>query len=348
MDAFRNNFQDINTSLKLDGFYRGIVEDIEDPWRMGRARIRIYGVHTPKVYPDDCEGIPTEQLPWADQVAPLVGGNSGAGVFAVPLPGTVVYCFFERGDPMHPRYFGTLMGKTPQQTNAKTNPIGTNTDIGAGNSDTPNKNAVSNAKNMCDAAKELGVDPCKVKAISDVESGGSGFGVDGRPKIRFEQHYFAKRIGPAATAQLNDPSIAGFTKNAQGHSPGGSWSTFDKAAAINRNAAIESCSWGKYQVMGANWKTLGFSSAEDFMNCVSDPNNQEQILTNFIQTKPGLLNALKNDDWDGVARGYNGANYAQGNYQNKLKNAYNSCKKNNSMKSCEENQGNENNSGVTP
>lgn len=62
-EAFRGNFQDYSTSLKLTSIYRGIVESIEDPINMGRCRIRVFGVHTPKVVQTECEGVPTEHLP---------------------------------------------------------------------------------------------------------------------------------------------------------------------------------------------------------------------------------------------------------------------------------------------
>ena len=63
MDAFRGNFQDFNTSITLQGMYRGIVEDIADPLRIGRVRIRVYGVHTGMIYQTDTEGVLTEHLP---------------------------------------------------------------------------------------------------------------------------------------------------------------------------------------------------------------------------------------------------------------------------------------------
>ena len=44
------------------------------------------------------------------------------------------------------------------------------------------------------AAEQIGVEPCAVKAVVDVESGGDGFLPDGRVKILFEGHVFWKEL----------------------------------------------------------------------------------------------------------------------------------------------------------
>lgn len=111
-DAYRGNLIDITPKTKLFGFYRGTVVDTNDPLQRGRCRIRIFGIHTQLIEKKIVEGIPDEELPWAEQVAPCIGGTSGNGVFAVPTKGTVVWCFFDRGDHMHPVYFGAQFGAT--------------------------------------------------------------------------------------------------------------------------------------------------------------------------------------------------------------------------------------------
>ena len=90
----------------LEGFYRGVVEDNNSPNGNGECRIRILGVHTPLREQGDEEGIPTDQLPWAQQVTGL-GGNATS---SVPRIGSYVFCFFENGNPLQPRYFGLAPG----------------------------------------------------------------------------------------------------------------------------------------------------------------------------------------------------------------------------------------------
>ncbi|MFW6014834.1 MAG: hypothetical protein ACOCRK_00185 [bacterium] len=48
---------------KLHGMYRGVVEDNKDPEKMGRCKIRVWGVHTEKKNKTSTEGIPTEEIP---------------------------------------------------------------------------------------------------------------------------------------------------------------------------------------------------------------------------------------------------------------------------------------------
>ena len=96
---------------KLHGIYRGIVEERDDPEKMGRCRVRIYGIHTPLKEKTEIEGIPTEELPWAEPVMGLFEGSiSGFGAWSVPLQGSHVMIFFENGNILQPKYFATVPG----------------------------------------------------------------------------------------------------------------------------------------------------------------------------------------------------------------------------------------------
>lgn len=95
---------------KLWGIYRGVVEDRDDPLRLGRVRVRIWGVHTEE-QEGDINKAPWEELQWAQPVGPNFEGSiSGSGAFCVPLQGAHVFVFFENGNLMQPRYFGTAPG----------------------------------------------------------------------------------------------------------------------------------------------------------------------------------------------------------------------------------------------
>lgn len=87
----------------------GVVEDRNDPEKMGRVRIRIYGYHTP-----DKSVLPTKDLPWAFPIQPVTSAAlSGLGTSPLgALPGTWVIGFFIDGDDMQqPVYFGTFASK---------------------------------------------------------------------------------------------------------------------------------------------------------------------------------------------------------------------------------------------
>ena len=93
----------------MNGFYRAIVEDNNDPTKRGRVRVRIWGLHTDKLTKTVKEGIPTNELPWAEPCLPIhEGGVSGFGIFGVPLQGSHVMVFFENNNLNQPRYFASL------------------------------------------------------------------------------------------------------------------------------------------------------------------------------------------------------------------------------------------------
>ena len=84
----------------------GVVEDRDDPLRLGRCRVRIIGYHT-----DDNEVLPTEDLPWALPVMPAnSAGTSGVGWSPTgAVEGSWVVGFFADGENgQHPMFFGTV------------------------------------------------------------------------------------------------------------------------------------------------------------------------------------------------------------------------------------------------
>jgi hypothetical protein len=96
---------------EFNGIYRGVVEDNADPLLTGRVQVRIFGLHTELKEKKDTEGIPTDELPWAEPVMSLIGGSiSGYGFWSVPLKGSHVMIFFENGNYVQPRYFATVPG----------------------------------------------------------------------------------------------------------------------------------------------------------------------------------------------------------------------------------------------
>jgi hypothetical protein len=108
----RINLTDLKQpDLKLHGIYRGVVEDNSDPTFAGKCRVRVFGVHSSSPVGSSYEGIATAELPWAEPVLGLIEGSiSGYGLFSVPLQGSHVFVFFENGNHMMPRYFGSAPG----------------------------------------------------------------------------------------------------------------------------------------------------------------------------------------------------------------------------------------------
>ncbi len=89
-------FEQDSTSLPY--FYRGVVVDTNDPRKLGRVRVRVFGVFE--------SGITNENLPWATPAQPVfAGAGVGFGHFAVPEVNSQVFVFFEGGDFNQPVYW---------------------------------------------------------------------------------------------------------------------------------------------------------------------------------------------------------------------------------------------------
>ena len=102
----------------------GVVEDRNDPEKMGRCKVRIFGYHT-----DDKELLPTKDLPWAWPIQPITSaGISGKGTSPLgPLPGSWVVGWFLDGlDMQQPAFFGTISARAGEKifdTNNETAPV---------------------------------------------------------------------------------------------------------------------------------------------------------------------------------------------------------------------------------
>ena len=100
-----------------DGFiwFAGVVEDRNDPLKLGRVRVRCLGYHT-----EDKEALPTADLPWAHPLLPITSsGVSGIGQTPLGLlEGSWVIGFFRDADTKQDAVImGSLPGK-PSQTGA--------------------------------------------------------------------------------------------------------------------------------------------------------------------------------------------------------------------------------------
>lgn len=180
---------------------------------------------------------------------------------------------------------------------------------------------------VAEIAARLKIETAAFMAVAVVESGGvTGAMVDGKrePLIRFEGHYFFKRLAGLERVRgrregLASP-VAREVKNPA--SQEARWHMLARARAINEVAALESCSWGLGQVMGAHWRWLGFDSVAALVAAArSGVAGQLDVMARFIE-KSGLDLALRNKDWAGFAVGYNGPNFRQGGYDQKLREAY--------------------------
>jgi|GEM_PF-2016219 len=185
---------------------------------------------------------------------------------------------------------------------------------------------VSFSKALTDAdfvstATTLGVSVAALKAVVSVESSGSGFFQDGRPKILFEAAYFS-----ALTNHIYDgayPDISSRGWNPELYIGGaGEYNRLDKARAIHEEAALRSASWGLAQIMGDNFAISGYADVFSFVKDMYESEGKQlQAMANYIKGN-GLDTALQNGDWADFAYRYNGPGYQQNNYDGKLESAF--------------------------
>ena len=171
------------------------------------------------------------------------------------------------------------------------------------------------------AARKLGCYVAAIKAVAEVESAGSGFLPDGQVKILFEPHIFSRLTKGKFNRSHPDISYSTWKPGAYGPSSK-QHARLARAVALDREAALQSASYGRFQVMGFNWKVCGYKSLQAFVNDVMGSEaGQLRAFVGYVIGR-GLADELQRLDWTGFAYGYNGSGYAANKYDQKMAAAY--------------------------
>ena len=180
-------------------------------------------------------------------------------------------------------------------------------------------------------AKENNIPYAALRAVIEVEAKGDGFNSDGTPVILFERHIFRRRLianGKESLAvrltkerpDLCYTSMGAYGKYSAQHD------RMAEASKYDRTSALESASWGLFQIMGFHWKSLGFPTLQSFINTMyRDEMGQLDAGIRFIKMNK-LDVHLRNENWASFAKGYNGASYNVNKYDEKLAASYNKFK----------------------
>jgi hypothetical protein len=172
---------------------------------------------------------------------------------------------------------------------------------------------------LAQATHVLGAAPAAIWAVVTVETHGCGFLPDRRPVILFERHIFHRRTGGAFDAVSPDISAS-----RPGGYLGGSdeYTRLDRALALDREAALNSTSWGLGQIMGFNARLTGFKTAEAMIEAMTGSEDaQLEAMVRFLVARH-LDGPLARRDWPAFARGYNGPSYRKNQYDARLGAAY--------------------------
>lgn len=182
------------------------------------------------------------------------------------------------------------------------------------------------------AAARLKVSELTIRVFGAVEGRGVGFLKNGKPKILFERHrmyaYLRLKKGAAFANKMavERPNIV--NKKSGGYQGNeAEYVRLELAKQIDVECALMSASWGQFQIMGENWKDLGYASAQDFVDQqFASESFQLEAFIRFIEWKTGiiddkkvaLIDALRAENWDAVFTLYNGPNYKKLGYQAKF------------------------------
>jgi N-acetylmuramidase-like protein/putative peptidoglycan binding protein len=166
---------------------------------------------------------------------------------------------------------------------------------------------------------KLAVKPAEIWTVLAVETLGSGFLPDRRPKILFERHIFHKEtkgVFDQTAPDLSNPDQGGYSGGAA------EYPRLLRAMELNEQAALRSTSWGIGQIMGFNAAVAGFPDAAAMVQAMVNSEDQQVAGLFAFLTSSNLDQPLRDHDWKGFAEGYNGSSYAKNQYDQHLESAF--------------------------
>lgn len=162
------------------------------------------------------------------------------------------------------------------------------------------------------AADSIGLDVPAIQAVTDVESRGRGFLPDDRPVILFERHVMYRLLtseaglGEAVHFATAQPDVVNRTP---GGYKGGAveWDRLAAAIKIDRTTALQSTSWGLFQIMGFHWQRLRYPNVQAFVNAMYASEAQQlDAFCRLVRADSAMQRALLMHDWSRFAHIYNG------------------------------------------
>jgi uncharacterized protein YraI len=179
--------------------------------------------------------------------------------------------------------------------------------------------------NLLKSLSELiDIEPEATAAVLCVESSGKGFSRSGLI-IRFENHQFYRRWGKQNKKTFDEHFQFSKEKVWKDHkfrkTKSGSWESFhgnqkkewevfNFAKDLSKIAAMESISMGAPQIMGFNFKAIGYNSVQRmFENFSYDVRYHIFGFFDFLDNS--MIHSLRNNDFVSFAKSYNGSGQAE-------------------------------------
>lgn len=183
-------------------------------------------------------------------------------------------------------------------------------------------------ENYIEAATVLDLEPAVVKAVIDVETGGRGsFAAPGKPIILFEGHVFWQRLklyGMTPMDYMRGNEEILHQEWTRRYYRGGlkEYDRLERAVKIHRTAALESTSWGLFQIMGFNYGKCGCGDVLEFVDRMSESAKEQLLLWVRFMQQEGLDECLRRHKWALFALRYNGRGYKANRYDKLIEKAY--------------------------
>ena len=189
-------------------------------------------------------------------------------------------------------------------------------------------------------ANELGIEVEIALAVICVESGGNGFGTDGKMLIRFENHVFHTYFGAKSESnqKVFDEHFTFNTKKRRDEhkyrakksddwktshtNQAAEWEAFEIARQIAETEAMYSISMGAPQVMGFNFKMIGYNSVQEMFAAFNkDIRYHIMALFDFCNANGTRIQYLLTRDFLSFAKAYNGLTAPEA-YEQRLQQYY--------------------------
>lgn len=209
------------------------------------------------------------------------------------------------------RYFGTVDGQWGKLTEAGIMTMLT---------DGPDT-ALTKADYLASGVR-LGISAIKIEAFAIVEANGAGF-FNGRAKILPERHRFSKLTNHRYDAMYPNLSYPKWGTLPYPNSQDARYNMLLDMVRIDVDAGFSASSYGKFQIMGENYKVCGYGSPAAFAEGMAkDEITQLKAFEAFCRGNRLLgkldLMSSRPADCAPMAEAYNGTGYRENNYHVKL------------------------------
>lgn len=174
------------------------------------------------------------------------------------------------------------------------------------------------------AAQMIGCEVAAVKAVCEVEAPKGGFLQNDKPTLLYEpfqfgdltKHQFEGTVIQIDNVNyplsLNRRKLPWSVKNAMYGTVSIQHEKLEAAKRLSKDSAIMCCSWGRFQILGSNYKLCGFYSLDEFVAAMYDSERKQLFaFVNYIKNRK-LDDELRNKNWERFAFYYNGPKQDKG------------------------------------